>query len=460
MTIVVLVVLVILLIVVGLATTVEDSVDAPPHDEGAFDAHPRVNELISALNYGTPDTVEATQRRLLSMGPAVAGELFDTLLRLDASPDAFTPATQLRVEDVIADFGLAGYLAMRDRFDGLDDAHPAYAGALRVFERIGVLVVEQLLRERPATVELFLDPLVIRMAAPVAAYLERDASRLPSEYLAAIQTALRCARREAPALETVSLLPEGAPRELDEAPDAQSPAWIAWAARRLEHASTREALMRRLSARGPHWPAAAAVLADVAPDDVVSACARHFREAAEEVEPAVWCALVDTLGSGFVRAAVDAAIESTPERAACGRAMLRRAAGQDWVRVLCARVGRQRAVRRLAAAARAVAEANATDALVDALDDPDVAVRAGAIRLCGRLWVSEATPGLVERASAEPDARRLAAIALETLGSEVLPSLLEASRREDCPREVRRSTELVKGAAERRLGTGRQPASN
>lgn len=442
-----------MLIFVALAETEGDEEEASERSADAYEAHPRVNALIGALNYGTPETVESTHRRLLSMGPQVAGELFDTLLRLDASPQAFTAATQLRVEDVIADFGLAGYLAMRDRFEGLDDAHPAYAAALRVFDRVGVLVLEQLLNEPEPTIALFLDAFVVRMPDAAAAYLAAEGARLPGTKRKRLLSALRVSGREQVHAETPEALSLTPPDE--EPDDERSEAWVAWASHRISDATVREELLRRVVARAPYWHAAAIALASVALDDVVQAAARHLREHPDALAEQTWCAIAEALGPPFVRFAVEAAVDANPSRASRGRAMLRDHAPERWVRIVCGRVGRQRAVFKLAAAAKAIAEAGAEQHVVAALDDPDVAVRAGAVRLCGRLRVKAAVAPLLERALAEPDARRLVAIALETQGSAALSPLLAATADESCPAELHRVAELLKGSAERGASASR-----
>ena len=437
-----------MLIFVALSETEGDEEEASERSADAYEAHPRVNALIGALNYGTPETVESTHRRLLSMGPQVAGELFDTLLRLDASPQAFTAATQLRIEDVIADFGLAGYLAMRDRFEGLDDAHPAYAAALRIFDRVGVLVLEQLLNEPEPTIALFLDALVVRMPDAAVAYLAAEGERLSESKRQRLLSALSSqdAGQRMPRLRR------------------RSP-------RRRRTKSRRTRAVRRGSRGRPNG--------SVTPPSGRSSCAASSRALPTgTLLRSRWPRSRSTTSSKRRRVTFRETLirlmstPGVPSRRRLGRPLCASRLKRPSTRTRrappeaagCCVTTRQSGgcalfVPGWGASARSFGSprrrkpsrrpARSLRQSRPSRTQTRRSVRVGAVRLCGRLRVTAAVAPLLERALAEPDARRLVSIALETQGSDALSPLLAATAEEGCPAELHRVAELLKGSAER-----------
>jgi hypothetical protein len=133
--------------------------------------------LLAAMNYGTPIAAEAAKRRVLGVGASAIEPLCAQLMRLDQAPAALTPRAQLHVEEVLADFGVVGWLHARDSIRRAGLRHPASAAFLRVLRAGGPSILEQALRDSPVVAARYARPVL--WAAPLR-WLDVFADDLPN----------------------------------------------------------------------------------------------------------------------------------------------------------------------------------------------------------------------------------------------------------------------------------------
>ncbi len=157
-------VLVVAAVLIGLSWVAEDgaSADDATDTESRDDA---VERHLGTLNYGTTAAAERARRQLLSLGATVVSPVTAHLERVESAPQMLTPATQLRLETLVADFGLAGLIELRRHLRRIDEQHAAYPSVLRIIERVGPHGVEQMLREDELMRWRFFDATVWRMPA-------------------------------------------------------------------------------------------------------------------------------------------------------------------------------------------------------------------------------------------------------------------------------------------------------
>ena len=393
-----------------------------------------LQDALGTLHYGTQPQVGDAERRLLSRGANVATELFRVIERVDLRPNALTPSAQLRLEDVIVDFRLAGVIALRTRFSQLRCDDTAYPAALRIVLRSGPMVLEQLVGDE-ACHALFLDAVALRAPDALDAYLAQYGDRLPEplrhQLLDARERAYgwrTCRARSADAASR----PVSAPTE----------------------ASARERLVRAMNAGGEDWGAVVVQVAAFAPAEAYRSIARVIREEGERRPPVLLhTAEHDAPVDGEIRRAVGELLRR-PHASARAAAL---AWCEGWpvsevVRMAAEVAERQPDPVTIAWAARAVALAGRTaaDSLCALLTSDNASAAVGACRLAGRLPSPQLPAALLTFASAHPDRIRLAAVALELQGRLALVPLLERCNDDpDTPAPLRATLDRVRLQAER-----------
>lgn len=393
-----------------------------------------VQDALGTLHYGTQPQVGAAQRRLLSRGPNVATELFRVIERVDLRPQALTPSAQMRLEDVIVDFRLAGVMALRGRFSQLRCDDSAYAAALRIVLRNGPMVIEQLVADERCRA-LFLDTVTMRIPGDVDAYLAHYGDRLPP----ALRDTVQQARVRADEwLQPVARARPGT------APVGSAPT----------NAAERERLVRAMHRIGSDWASEVMQVATFAPADAYRSIARVIREQGDTRPPIALHALfVQASVNAEIRRSVGELLRRPDERArAAALAWCEGWSADDVVRMAAETAERTPDAITIAWAARAVARAGvgAEEALRRCLEGADATVAAGACRIAGRL-PSEGLPSAVLRfAATHPDRLRLAAVTLELQGRHALVPLLKRCTEDaSAPEALRASLDRVRLQAER-----------
>lgn len=394
-----------------------------------------LHDDLGALNYGTASAIVEAERRLLSRGPAVVPELFRIVERLDEHPQSLTPTAQMRVEDILVDFRLAGVLALRDRLQHLRPERLAYASAVRVLGRAGPMAFDVLVEGGDAILDLFLDPLVARAPRDWATYLDEYGARLPERSRRLLADAIESARqRDGVRVERAPDEQGGAPPTLD--------------------AVEREQLVRRLETLDEAWVGVVRRVRHFAPEDADEAVVRAIRSADESV-PSAWLRQAlrpDARDIG--RALVDALASDHEWRRARAVEVSRALPAADAVEVACRVAGRFGPVAALASAGRLLAGTghDGMAALHRVLRaETDANVCAGACRLAGRLPAPGHTEALLAYLDRAPGAVRSVALNVELQGAAAVVPLLRWMRQyEGEPPATITSTALrVRAVAER-----------
>lgn len=150
----------------GVAPVERQEEEAPPPLQAPPTLQKRVERLIGILNYGDQRAVQDATRQLLSMGTGVLPALLNHLLRLEQRPGALSAACQLRLEELLADFGLQTWLQTADAVHAIHRASPVLPAMTRVLTRIGPNLLVELARGPT------IDP--VGLGAPLLARLGPD----------------------------------------------------------------------------------------------------------------------------------------------------------------------------------------------------------------------------------------------------------------------------------------------
>lgn len=96
----------------------------------------RVSRLCAGLT-GDPDRDRPLLNRILALGPDVIPALLGELTALNRVSDELPPERQARIEEVIADFGLAAVPPVTDMLARLQPTAPLTPSLMRVLQRLG-----------------------------------------------------------------------------------------------------------------------------------------------------------------------------------------------------------------------------------------------------------------------------------------------------------------------------------
>ena len=112
------------------------------NDDPAEDPQPRRNstdrlaELCASLN-GDPRRDRPILNRILALGPEVVPLLLDQLHGTVKSNESVKPELQARIEELVADFGLAASPSLRQHLTRTRPGSPQGAGLMRILVRLG-----------------------------------------------------------------------------------------------------------------------------------------------------------------------------------------------------------------------------------------------------------------------------------------------------------------------------------
>jgi hypothetical protein len=135
-------VLALLLLALALAGLVRTLLRADEEPEDAdFDPRSpavarRVVDLASALT-GRPEIDRAIQNRMLALGPPAIPALLRSLMERQKHPDELPSAVLARLEETLADYGLACVPVVLAQLSRIQPATSAAASMLRVLDRLG-----------------------------------------------------------------------------------------------------------------------------------------------------------------------------------------------------------------------------------------------------------------------------------------------------------------------------------
>ncbi len=143
----------------------------------------RVGDLCDALT-GDPVRDRAMLNRLLALGPGIVPDLLEAITALVRSPDGVEPTRLARLEELVADFGLAAVPTVTDALIRLQPTAPVSPSMLRILDRLGPAGVAAVLRRGLDQPELA--PFLPRFrgvagAALVQVLRERPAGRRESD---------------------------------------------------------------------------------------------------------------------------------------------------------------------------------------------------------------------------------------------------------------------------------------
>lgn len=123
---------------------------SPDEEEEPSSADP-IDALLAAVDSGQELPTEATHR-VMALGTRVVGPLFERLRAIGADP--IDPAAQLQLEEIIANFGVAGINALVPDLAQLPRRHAAVPATVRIIEQVGPSILPKLSRERRIPLDL------------------------------------------------------------------------------------------------------------------------------------------------------------------------------------------------------------------------------------------------------------------------------------------------------------------
>lgn len=388
---------------------------------------------LGALNYGTASAILDAERRLLSRGPGVVPELFRIIERLDENSGSLTPVAQMRVEDIIVDFRLAGVLALRERLPHLRPSQIAYASALRVLERAGPMVFDALDDAGPVVRELFVDPLVVRSVDSYREYLEEYGPRLSPEAAQRLEAAVERATRRSGI------------RIVREEGEESAP----------EDVSARELLIRRLDVVDAEWLETVRRVRRFAPEEADDAVAAALKGADDSVPDERLAAAVRADSKAASRAVVELLGSTEPWQRRRAVVVSRALSTECAVIAACQAASRHPRTSSLDACGQMILLAGDDGArgLQEQLRaSTDAVASAGAVLLAGRLPADGHTAALLKALERSPELARSVALAIELQGADAVVPLLSWTRQQSTepPAAIRSTALRVRAVAERR----------
>lgn len=385
---------------------------------------------LRVANYGSSEAAENSRRQLLAVGPSVAPALVDRVLAVANAPATLHPRAQRFLEDVLTDFGAAGYVAVRHRLDAVDTFHPAAPAIVRVLVAAGAPALEQVVREGDVSRFRFLLPAAVRLDEHGLSELIHTLPHFAADLQQALADSVigsLAHHKGAVAFDSLPapLLLHGAEvawpgaRSFAEAAQARS---IALPVQAMIDAQRRNSSGDAERTEGPGLAAAVALvaLAVADPERAAPVFARRMRAGSwpRDGEVAL-CACVRLLGARAERVVVEQLRHGRDQASELACVAMAEVEATRHALPLFAVVARPRTDRCALAALNALLRAGrALGALaVEALDDGDVDVRMGAAWIAGVIGESTAVEILARRASMRLGDRAAMLQAIERIGA-------------------------------------------